>query len=247
MMERRGACGNAAGPHFPSRARALRARTLEAVIGGLLCLAMLAAPASGFEIGGREAARQFSDTVTAQNHRQVAALHVTALRGETNFAEVTWGVGALPCGGQHLSVNATEGQIAETQASSRELEIDIVEAHFSGSLHCGSTLPSATNEGEATVTIKPVRRSDATTGPVSVYEDEETKVKSFSACITLANMCNGRYVLRAYLNAPRIHARLVYVFTVKAALGLLPGAYAEQAGALPSITDRLEQCPLPVA
>jgi len=210
----------------------------------LICFLLLATPASSFELTSHEPVKQFNDIVKAHG-AVVAALHVTALGGETNLAELTWAVSALPCAGEHFAVGATEGQIAETQASSRELEIGIVSAHFSHGIHCHARLPSATNEGTATVTVKPVKSGNATTSPVSVYEDDETKVESFSSCVTLADTCAGKYVLRAYIAAPRIHVVLEYAFTVTPSHPFAPTVYGEPSAAIPSVTERLEQCPIP--
>jgi hypothetical protein len=213
-----------------------------AIVAGLACSA--ASPATGFELGPREPIKQFNDTVRTYARQPVAALHVTADAG--NLAELTWAVATLPCAGQHFRVDATEGLIASTQASNRELDVTIVAARFTNGIRCDSKLPSAANEGSAVVTVKPAERDQATGGPVDVYEDSETKIESFSSCVTLAGTCEGRYVLRAYLDAPRLHATLEYVFQTApdSPAESHAGSY-ERLQPLFSVIERLEQCPVP--
>lgn len=212
-----------------------------AIATGLACL--VASPAAGFELGPREPIKQFNDTVRTYARQPVAALHVTADAG--NLAELTWAVATLPCAGQRLRMDATEGVIAGTQASNRELNVTIVAAHFTHGIRCHSQLPSAANEGSAVVTVKPVERDQATAGPVNVYEDGETKVESFSSCVTLAGTCEGRYVLRAYLDAPRLHATLEYVFEAAPdSPSAIHGGSYERLQPLFSVIERLEQCPV---
>jgi hypothetical protein len=212
-----------------------------AIAAGLACSAT--APAAGFELGPREPIEQFNDTVRTYARQPVAALHVTA--DADNLAELTWAVATLPCAGQHLRMDATDGLIASTQASNRELDMTIVAAHFTSGIRCHSKLPAAADEGSALVTVKPAERDQATGGPVDVYEDSETKIESFSSCVTLAGACEGRYVLRAYLDAPRLHATLEYVFeTVADRPSAIHGGSSEQLQPLFSVIERLEQCPI---
>lgn len=224
-----------------SSVRAWTAVSILAIAVGLGCAG--ATPAPAFELGPREPIKQFNDTVRTYARQPVAALHVTADAG--NLAELTWAVATLPCAGQHFRVDATEGMIAGTQASNRELDITIVAAHFTHGIRCHSKLPSAADEGTAVVTVKPAARARAIGGPVNVYEDSETKVESFSSCVTLAGTCAGRYVLRAYLDAPRLRATLEYVFeTAPDGPSTIHGGSYEQLQPLSSVIERLEQCPV---
>jgi hypothetical protein len=224
-----------------SSVRARTAVSVLAIAAGLGC--SVASPATGFELGPREPIKQFNDTVRTYARQPVAALHVTADAGD--LAELTWAVATLPCAGQHFRMDATEGVIAGTQASNRELDITIVAAHFTHGIRCHSKLPSAANEGSAVVTVKPAERDQATGGPVNVYEDSETKIESFSSCVTLAGTCAGRYVLRAYLDAPRLHATLEYVFeTAPDGPSAVPEGAYERLQPLFSVIERLEQCPV---
>jgi hypothetical protein len=217
-------------------------RVRAALAAAIVTLCVAAPSASGIQPGPGAPLAQFNDTVRTAS-RQVAALHVT--EDEDGF-ELTWVVGALPCAGESFRLDATEGQIASTQASNREIEIQIVAARLSGGVHCGAKLPSSANEGHARLTVKPVERELATASPVNVYGDSETTVASFSVCVTLASDCEGVYVLRGYIEAPRLHARVEYRFKATPTSG--PAAEEstyEALQPLPAVIERLEQCPVP--
>ncbi len=194
--------------------------------------------------GAHEPVEQISETLETVAHRQLAGLYVTAL--EANDFELSWVVAMLPCPTQHFRLQTTTAQIASTPASTKKVEITIVAARLPRGIHCGAVLPAASDEGSAIVTVSPAIAGKAIAAPMISYADAETKIESFSACMTLAEVCPGRYVLRAYLNAPRRRVSLEYVFTVAAVSGEPEGESYDSLGALLRTAIRGEsQCPVP--
>lgn len=191
-----------------------------------------------------EPVEQISETLETVAHRQLAGLYVTAL--EANDFELSWVVAMLPCPTQHFRLQTTTAQIASTLASTKEVEIAIVAARMPRGIHCGAVLPAAADEGSAIVTVSPAIAGKAIAAPMISYADAETKIESFSGCMTLAEICPGRYVLRAYLNAPRRRVSLEYVFTVAAVSGEPEGESYDPLGALLRASNGGEsQCPVP--
>jgi hypothetical protein len=197
------------------RPRALRRSGLMALAALALCLA---AAALGAALGAAnttvtaEPIKQLSDRLETGGSQELAGLFVTGL--EAGADELSWGVSSLPCRWRRYRLLATEAAISSSFSSSNEVWVTITDEQLPPSLHCGSSLPQDVHEGRATVSVLPRGASAVSRRPLSVYEDNETKVSSFVECITLAETCPGRYVLRAYLNTPRRHVVLEYAFTV---------------------------------
>jgi hypothetical protein len=182
-------------------------------------LAALVACALAFAIGARgwtdpapAPTSQLSDRLQTLAHEELAGLFDTKLEGGGN--ELSWSIRRLPCRHRQYRLLATEAAISDAYSSTIEVEITIGSEWLSPGLRCGSTLPPGVHEDKASLTILPVG-GRATRQPSSVYEDSETTIKSFVACATLAATCPGRYVLRAWLDAPgRRRLALEYRFTV---------------------------------
>lgn len=159
--------------------------------------------------------KQLSDRLETGDRQELAGLFVTGL--EAGGDELSWGVSSLPCKRRRYQLLGTEAAIASSSSSSNQVWLTITDEQLPRGLQCGSSLPPDVHEGRATVSVLSRGASAANRRPLSVYEDDETKVSSFVECITFAETCPGRYVLRAYLNTPRRHVVLEYAFTVTVA------------------------------
>jgi hypothetical protein len=155
--------------------------------------------------------QQFSDRLEGPDQRELAGLFVTLLEGEV--AEMSWGEKSLPCPGLYQMIS-TEAAISSAYSSVSEVRLAIESVHITGALRCGSRLPQDVQEGTTSVSVRSVHPGAEAGSPVSVYEDRETQIKSFSPCVTLARTCPGRYLLRAYLDGPRRRVGLEYIFAV---------------------------------
>jgi hypothetical protein len=185
---------------------------------GLMALAALAACLLVAALGAADTTRvpaqpiqQFSDRLEGPDQRELAGLFVTLLEGEV--AEMSWGEKSLPCPGLYQMIS-TEAAISSAYSSVSEVQLAIESVHITGALRCGSKLPQDVQEGTTSVSVRSVHPGAEAGSPVSVYEDRETQVKSFSPCVTLARTCPGRYLLRAYLDGPRRRVALEYIFAV---------------------------------
>ena len=205
----------------PSGSRDLggvRRRPRANVHHGLMALAGLAACLVVAALGAADTTRvpaqpiqQFSDRLEGADQRELAGLFVTLLEGEV--AEMSWGEKSLPCPGLYQMIS-TEAAISSAYSSVSEVQLAIESVHITGALRCGSKLPQDVQEGTTSVSVRSVHPGAEAGSPVSVYEDRETQVKSFSPCVTLARTCPGRYLLRAYLDGPRRRVGLEYIFAV---------------------------------
>jgi hypothetical protein len=156
--------------------------------------------------------KQFSDRLIGPDQRELAGLFVTTLEGEVS--EISWGERSLPCAGHRYPLFSAEAAISSAYSSASHVQIAIESQHLTHGLQCGSKLPQDVQEGTTSVSVRSVDPSAQVGSPDNVYEDGETQIKSFSPCITLARACPGRYLLRAYLDAPRRRVKLEYVFAV---------------------------------
>jgi len=222
--------------------RALRVGATWAAIGALVVSGVIPV-ISAFATGTREPVEQISDKLETDGHKPLAGLYATAL--EADAFELSWIVIALPCPSQHFRLQTTTAKIANTQASSKEVEISILSAQLPPGVHCESGLPSDLDEGSATVTVSRAAAGGSIAAPTIAYADSETKILSFSPCMTLTSACRGRYVLRAYLSAPRSSVRLEYVFTVATVEDEPEKAPSERlGGVLPVAVGEVTQCPV---
>jgi hypothetical protein len=203
------------------RRREPRTRRRAARRYGLIALAAFAGCLVAAALGAADSARvtaqpvkQFSDRLMGPDQRELAVLFVTTLEGE--IAELSWGEKSLPCPGHRFPLFSTEAAISSARSSASHVQIAIESQHLTPGLRCGSKLPQDVQEGSTSVSVRSVDPSAQVGSPDNVYEDGETQIKSFSPCVTLARTCPGRYLLRAYLDAPRRRVKLEYVFAVLA-------------------------------
>jgi hypothetical protein len=218
-------------------------RASASVAGRLSALALLVLCLLGFvfRAGATSDAlapiRQLSDRLETGDRKELAGLYLTGL--ESGGDELAWGVSSLPCRRQRYRLLGTEAAISSSYSSRNEVWLTITDEQLPPDLHCGSSLPQDVHEGRATVSVLSRGASAASRRPLSVYEDNETKVSSFVECITFAETCPGRYVLRAYLNTPSRNVVLEYDFTVSVAAGARAIAHepANTPTALASVPD----------
>jgi hypothetical protein len=177
-------------------------------------VALLAASATfagghGGDVASRTAAAQLSDRIVTPDERQLAKIYVTEL--EWGADEMSWGVRALPCKGEHFRLLSTQALIASSDSSRGEAEVVIKSEQLSG-LPCNEKVHGI-EEGEPDVSVYSLRPRAFAESPRKIYEYGGTRIRSFSPCVTLSRACPGAYLLRVRLTAPR-RVELEFVFTI---------------------------------
>jgi hypothetical protein len=210
MEHRRAGSRHLGGAH--PRQRAFRRNGLMALAALALCLVGAALGAAYTTRIAAQPVKQLSDRLEGPGQQELAGLFVTVLEGEVT--EISWGEKSLPCPGHSYRLLSTEAAISTAYSSFSHVQIAIESEHLTRGLRCGSTLPQDVQEGDTSVSVRSVDPGTQVGSPANIYEDGETQIKSFSPCVTLSRICTGRYVLRAYLDGPRRHVQLEYVFAV---------------------------------
>jgi len=195
----------------PGRPGAIRRKGLIVLAVLAVCLAAAALGAADTTVTA-EPIKQLSDRLEGPGQQELAGLFVTVLEGEVT--EISWGEKSLPCPGRRYPLLSTEAAISSAYSSFSHVQIAIESEHLTRGLHCGSKLPRDVQEGDTSVSVRSVDPRAQVGSPANIYEDGETQIKSFSPCVTLSRICAGRYVLHAYLDAPRRRVQLEYVFAV---------------------------------
>jgi hypothetical protein len=225
-------------------ARRGRSRRVSALLAAFVaCALAFAIGARGWADPAPAPTSQLSDRLQTVAHEELAGLFDTKLEGGGN--ELSWSIRRLPCRHRQYRLLATEAAITDEYSSSIEVEITIGSEWLSPGLRCGSALPPDVHEDKGSLTVLPVG-ARATRQPSSVYEDSETTIKTFVACVTLAATCPGRYVLRASLDAPRrrrlaVEYRLTIAFV---AHDHAHDAMRDQAAGRTGVVRRARQCPI---
>jgi hypothetical protein len=225
-------------------ARRGRSRRVSVLLAAFVaCVLAFAIGARGWAGLAPAPTSQLSDRLQTVAHEELAGLFDTRLEGGGN--ELSWSISRLPCRHRQYRLLASEAAITDAYSSSIEVEITIGSERLSSGLRCGSTLPAGVHEDQASLTILPLGVG-ATRQPSSVYEDSETTIKSFVACVTLAATCPGRYVLRVSLDAPgRRRLALEYRLTVAfVARDQARHGKRDRAAGRTGAIERARQCPI---
>jgi hypothetical protein len=221
--------------------RSLRVRVLLTAF--VACALAFAIGARGWTGLAPAPTSQLSDRLETRAHEVLAGLFDTKLEGSGN--ELSWSISRLPCSHRQYRLLSSEAAITDAYSSNTEVEITIGSERLSAGLRCGSTLPAGVHEDQASLTILPLGVG-ATRQPSSVYEDSETTIKSFAACVTLAATCPGRYVLRVSLDAPG-HRRLALEYSLTVAFvarDQARDAKRHWATGRTGAPERARQCPI---
>jgi hypothetical protein len=215
--------------HWPSPARLVAIGLVASLCAGaLLPVAAVAVTAIA----------QFSDTLESDTREQLVGLYSTEF--ESGEPAMVWQIARLPCKAAHDRFLATEASIDSAQTVSSEASIQMLSVKLPRGVRCGVKLPLEITRRSMTIAVAPVQANGSAGPPELSYSNSRVRLESFSACMTLSNLCPGRYLLTAQFISPSISSRpvvLAYDFTI-ATEGATRGA--QRAGA-----RKIRLCPIP--
>lgn len=199
---------------------------------GLAASLCAADSAAALAATGSGATTQFADVLETDAREQLVSLHATEL--ENSEVAMVWTVARLPCAKARYRFSATEASIDSAQTNSSEARIQLLSAHLPHGVHCGLELPADVSRGSMTIVVSPMQANGSAGPPFLSYSDRGVNIESFSACLTLSDICAGRYLLTALFISPSRRIMLVYDFTIAIAKSA-----AQSAGA-----HKVQSCPI---